>query len=264
MAADLSASMKEFIAQLVPQFLDDTQDKLRTLEGLLLRLRGRDTENDDFLELARIIHSLKGSAAVVGFPFIGVLCHKLEGYLGKVSQFTEQVVTDVDHYLDAIEAIVEQAADPEADAAQEIYRQLPDAVVERRAEDDFVLDSKPLVSLFIGPKNVQLRIIEDQLKNCGIQVVSYTKSLQGIEMAISTNPDLVMVAYMIDMLSGPEVCSIMRAIHRTRQTPLMLITSEVATDEHIRSNIPDDVVVVRKGPYFPNDFADALCQLRIL
>ncbi len=66
------------MAEYLPTFLDETEEQLDDLVETLLRMES-DSKNQEALnESFRLIHSIKGSAGIMGFENITVLTHHLE------------------------------------------------------------------------------------------------------------------------------------------------------------------------------------------
>ena len=59
-------------------FLDETEEQLDDLVETMLALERDPTNKDDLNEAFRLIHSIKGSAGMMGFDNITVLTHHLE------------------------------------------------------------------------------------------------------------------------------------------------------------------------------------------
>lgn len=72
-------------AELIQYFLTELPDRVDTILAAFT--------NDDFRELERIAHQLKGAAAGFGFPSIGTEAAKLEQQLKLTSDPSESVET---------------------------------------------------------------------------------------------------------------------------------------------------------------------------
>jgi HPt (histidine-containing phosphotransfer) domain-containing protein len=256
-------SVEEIIASLVPKFIEDVRDTLCTLNDQVEALRKPETQAEAANDFMRQVHGIKGTAGTFGFSFIAVICHKLEDYMIRTPIFTRKETDDILVFLQAIESILQRGSDPADDEGFRIFRSLPSYI----DLDKFVMDVKPVQSLFIGPRDVQFLIIERQLSNCGIRSTNASKSLQAIELAVRTRPDLVMVSNIIDSISGTEVANVLNSINATKAIPIMFIISEIDIRDdgrRLREVLPSRVRIVRKGVKFPDDFADALVALNIL
>lgn len=75
---DNSESFADDMAEYLPTFLDETEEQLDDLVETLLTLESDPDNHDALNEAFRLIHSIKGSAGIMGFENITVLTHHLE------------------------------------------------------------------------------------------------------------------------------------------------------------------------------------------
>ena len=66
------------MAEYLPTFLDETEEQLDDLVETLLVLESEFNNREALNESFRLIHSIKGSAGIMGFENITVLTHHLE------------------------------------------------------------------------------------------------------------------------------------------------------------------------------------------
>lgn len=66
------------VSELLPFYLDETDEQISTLNDTLLRLEKDQTDAAALQETFRLVHSLKGSASVMGFDQVNRLAHHLE------------------------------------------------------------------------------------------------------------------------------------------------------------------------------------------
>ncbi len=256
-------AIDDIVAELIPMFLEDGCDKVDALHASL-RALPQGNRSEPYLAFARDVHSLKGSAASFGFPFLAVICHKLEEYLAKTNHVTPRAIADIGVYLAEIATILDRGADPPDGEGYGLFKRLPGPF----AIDDHVTAERQIHALFIGPRDVQFRLIEAELKACGIDSIASARSLPGIELAVRTRPDFIMVANVVDTLSGLEILGMLNAVKALARTPMMFLMTETPSGrggaEELRRSLPDRVRLVRKGPRFADDFADALIVCGIL
>jgi len=75
---DRSDNPIDDMAQYLQTFLDETEEQLDDLVETMLALERNSTNADDLNEAFRLIHSIKGSAGIMGFESIAGLTHHLE------------------------------------------------------------------------------------------------------------------------------------------------------------------------------------------
>ena len=73
-----SGNLADDMAEYLQTFLDETEEQLDDLVETMLALEHDATNADDLNEAFRLIHSIKGSAGMMGFDNITVLTHHLE------------------------------------------------------------------------------------------------------------------------------------------------------------------------------------------
>ncbi len=86
-AGDLSDDMSDFLQM----FLDETEEQLDGLVETMLALEQDSTKREDLNEAFRLIHSIKGSAGMMGFDSITALTHHLENRFERFRSGTEQL-----------------------------------------------------------------------------------------------------------------------------------------------------------------------------
>src|SRR3954447_2418077 len=68
------------LASLLPCYLDETDEQIAGLSAALLKLESTPTDGTALREAFRLIHTIKGSAMVLGFGPVKDLTHNLEAY----------------------------------------------------------------------------------------------------------------------------------------------------------------------------------------
>ncbi len=84
---DFADGMSEYLQT----FLDETEEQLDDLVETMLSLETTSTNEDDLNEAFRLIHSIKGSAGMMGLDNITVLTHHLENRFERFRSGTEQL-----------------------------------------------------------------------------------------------------------------------------------------------------------------------------
>ncbi|MFM9962427.1 MAG: chemotaxis protein CheA [Planctomycetaceae bacterium] len=86
---DFSTGMpSEEMASYLQMYLDETSEQLDALVETLLVLEGEPTNHDHLNEAFRLIHSVKGSAAMMGLDSVTVLTHHLENHFERLRSGT--------------------------------------------------------------------------------------------------------------------------------------------------------------------------------
>jgi chemotaxis protein histidine kinase CheA len=251
----------DLVAELLPFFIDDIVERLGSIEQMVVSFsKNLDVKPDSF-ELLRNVHSIKGSAASFGFPTIALISHHLEDYIIATGNFSETAVDGMLEYIHAIGAIVEARRDPGNEEGRRILKSLPDFHPTRniqRAQGQKTV-------LFIGPRNIQLRLMEPEIRAGGFRLVVLSSSFQGIESAIRTRPDLILIliSNIIDIMDGVDVARMIHAAEITQHIPLVVVASKLDA-EPVRNRLNEKIHVVRKGEDFAADFAYAIVRLGVV
>ena len=118
--------------QLLPIFLEESADLLKELGTALRSWRADLTDTDAAAAVARLLHTLKGSARMTGAMSLGEHLHALEGRLEATENVTDALLDSLDQgadvaqqYLDRLahgEPTLEtaEASEPDAPAAQAV------------------------------------------------------------------------------------------------------------------------------------------------
>ncbi len=84
-----------------------------------------------------------------------------------------------------------------------------------------VIDDDPGLRALVGLR----------LQNCGHVVLSERNGQTGLATIRLTPPDLVILDWMMPRISGPQVCSAIRADARLRHIPVLMLTARVLSSD---------------------------------
>jgi len=125
----------ELDEQLLPLFLEEALDLTQNIATQLRAWRSKPSDSDVLRRLARLFHTLKGSARMAGAMNLGELTHAIETRMAEAQQTENsplELIDDIDNAFDVIVQIVERLQRGElADAPVEV----PDAAAEDIASD---------------------------------------------------------------------------------------------------------------------------------
>jgi len=68
------------IKELKLQYLASLPSKCDSIEQMILNLESGERSDESLSELARQVHSLKGTAGTYGYKFVTTICHNFEDY----------------------------------------------------------------------------------------------------------------------------------------------------------------------------------------
>lgn len=80
-----------------------------------------------------------------------------------------------------------------------------------------------------------IKILEQQIQNMGYRMISAMNGQEGLEMARSGNPDLILLDIMMPHMDGFEVIKRLRMDDLTKSIPILMVTSKTAKDDVIKA-----------------------------
>lgn len=211
-------------------------------------------------EIRRQVHSLKGLGAVSYNAGIAIVAHRLEDYLSGHTALSSKEMDEVYAFMDCIRILLARRTPPSESEFSRIVRSLPSRRSGTFSVDD-VRQGKEIEVLLIMPSGVQEKVIEDELRSCGLRVTNVGSSFEAIQMAVHTRPDLIIGSALGDLVGGLELAHVFRAINATKDIPFILATS--FSDNRMAKELPSKTLIARKGSQFPDDFSRCAIELGI-
>lgn len=96
-------------------------------------------------------------------------------------------------------------------------------------KEKFMNDTRKILVVDDQPENVHL--LTDRLRRVGYNVESACNGPNGIEKAVETVPDLILLDVMMPGMSGFEVCKQLSKIESTRDIPVILVTALTSPED---------------------------------
>jgi len=247
----------DLVAQFAQEYRDTLADQLRTIESLVEAFCQEGSLDKERMQtLHREVHSIKGTAPTFGEAFLGTIAHRFEDYLRDIIESRVPPPPGLWTYVDALMRQAEAGKEPRADQAAAILRDLPPPP----SIEPFLQHCKPIEALLIARADVQARMIAAELGGCGFRSTQMVNEIQALETALRLKPDLILVSSVLERISGLEMLAVFNAVQVIRVIPkIYLISPPCPTDPAKRP--PKTVPIVRKGRYFPDDFAEAITTL---
>ncbi len=106
------------------------------------------------------------------------------------------------------------------------------ALLSRLGQYTFATKAKsdPVRVLVVDDEPANLDLLEGLLEPAGFGVLKAGSGREGIEMAISEMPSLILLDLMMPDLSGFDVVEALRADEATREIPIMVLTAKTLTE----------------------------------
>lgn len=107
------------------------------------------------------------------------------------------------------------------------------ALLSRLSEYTFAtkVDGEPVRVLVVDDEPANLDLLEALLKPAGFRVLKAGSGQEGIEMAISQMPNLILLDLIMPVLTGFDVVEALRAQEATRSIPIMVLTAKALTKD---------------------------------
>lgn len=253
------ADLDSYEESLRQEFVDYAGDRLTSMSDSLEALRDNNAADDETItSLRQVAHNLKGTGGSFGFPLITSISHRLENYLSDLNLLDERNRRDVQIYIDVMSDIVASGRDLAGFEVQATVRDLPP----KPGFDVDTVEVSEIEVMLAMPGDTASHYVTRQLQACGYRVVIVTSPFEALEQSIRTKPDLLIVSALMDGLSGMDLASALSVIASTKSLRVALLTSMERDDRHL-DGLPSQVPVIRKGPEFGDDLADALETLGI-
>lgn len=234
-------------------FLADAVERLAVMQGALDAVKEGRPPEPRLHALRREAHNLKGLGGSLGLPFITVVAHRLEDYLGLCRIESPAAASDIQAFIDCLADAVEAGGVPgEEDAATKL-RTLPVVMALDIGE---VVIREVEILLLTGSRTIA-RAVGDELRACGYRVVGATNPFQAITLAVQMHPDMVITSAVLEGLSGIDVARALRAMTATADLPIAIMTSFRKHHSEL-SDLPPGVEVIRLGRFLDEDLATVL------
>lgn len=248
------------LAGIRAEFVDMAEDNLGAIDrDLEAALGGAALSANQLGEIRRVAHNLKGLGGSVDYPLVTMVAHRFEDYLADLADPAEANIADLQQFVDRLRDAVERGPDSGAGDEAAFVRGLPSKSSFEVAD---VVKTDVEVML-VMPVNAAAHIVDNEFRACGYRLYNVASPFAAIEFAVRGRPDLIVASAVLEGMSGIDLICALRAISPTRRLPLALLTS-FALGHPSLAELPDGVPVIRKGPEFGDDLAQALEQCGII
>ena len=152
----MSNEFEQMLARLRAEFIDICIDKLDFVDTAVTHFskdKGRRGEN--YLDVQREIHSIKGSAGTHGFNSISIIAHRLEDYVKSKRRLSANDWQEVQKFVDAIRDIIESREELDEAGIEKVLNALPKgaySTIETK-------EGKKVTLLLVMQKNFQRKLI---------------------------------------------------------------------------------------------------------
>ncbi|MDR3437613.1 response regulator [Telmatospirillum sp.] len=244
------------------EFVDETRDVLAGLEVMLGNFESGLVDGVKALAtLRRSFRALEARSQSLDKATMGVVSHRASEYLSDFDGLERDRVVDVQIFIDVVRKLLGQIDGAGTEHSSELVRQLPS----RRLVDFDVNEAVKKLNIemmLVIPDRATSHYVERELAACGYRVSNAGHFFRGLELAVRTQPDMVITAAVLDEASGIDLIRAMAGIQATAHTPVALLTSYAAGHPSL-ADLPPHAAVIRKGSGFGEDLAIALARFKI-
>ena len=78
--------------------------------------------------------------------------------------------------------------------------------------------------LIIDDEPAMVKMASDQLKDAGFEVIASTNPFDGVQLAKSDHPDLILLDIRMPKIDGFEVCRRLKAVEETASIPIIIVS----------------------------------------
>ena len=238
-----SAEMIDYMRQ---DFLDTTGGRVAEFERAL-------AEGGDLEALRYFAFETKGQARNFGMTLLGLVAARLEDYLNAIDRIADWSQPGIRAFLDALQNVVNGGIADDADPSM-VVRGLPARPRVLGVDDNETLDVEVML---VMDQTAATGIVEREMQACGYRTTVVTSPFEAFESVVRTRPDMVIVAAVLDGLTGIDLATALATMPETRNTPVALLTSLDDDDSNL-ALLPKSVPVIHKGDSFGDDLARAM------
>lgn len=254
----MTEQMEQLAGQLRQEFVEDAQEMLDRLDNLAGEAVDPESDAKALLnEARRIVHTLKGAGGTHDLPDVSIIALRAEDYLAELSGLTARQQHDIQAYSDALRRALKGEAHV-AGTFKETVRQLP-------ARWNFNVgdvEIREVEVLLVSAAKVLSHKVRNELQACGYRVTTVNNPVMALELAIRTQPDLVIASAMLDIMTGVDLARALGSISATESIPFALLTSFGRGHPEL-AGLPVDAAIIRIGSCFGDDVADVMSRFEI-
>lgn len=196
---------RKLLQQLRVGYLAELPDRVNELEQRVLGLQHPEDFAQQFEELYRKVHSLKGGAGTHGLQIVSTLCHQLEDALAGIADDGSKVD---EHFLDRCIAYFDlmRLAITGATQGKTSFPEVESALDAMRA----AVTEKCLTALLVEPSRVNTALFLGMLKNLPVQFSSVESGYAALELLLHSHFDLLITGYETPLLNGVALIAALR------------------------------------------------------
>lgn len=245
--------MESIVARYEQEFRVDCLEKLdgmdEAINGMVAGGEGFPAHLDNFL---RLVHSIKGAGGTFGFPAISSIAHRLEDFVEALKDASSHM-GEIQAFIDSMRKIAESGFNPDPDDCTRLLAALPRA----NMSIGTVMPSREVNVLLVMPRDVQRKIIGQELSSCGFRISFVATGVGAISAALEEKPDIIVSSVVLADMTGNDLARAMDAIEATHGGHFILLSSSPVTNEQLKK-LPDHIAIVHKGAGYAESLTEHL------
>ena len=219
---------KKLLEQIRDSYLLEMPSKCDEIENLVLSLSSHFGEN--YNELYRLVHSMKGSAGTHGLAMVSAICHELEDHLAKLNDDQTVESAEINVMLRLVDLVRRARGIALKDTAD--YSEAERELEKIRRES--LNDLYPV--LLIEASGYVRMLCQEALANLPVELTIEEDGIQALQRLLSKRFACVIVANEVKTLNGIAVISAVRAsesINKHIKTILLTSREQLRDGKHL-------------------------------
>lgn len=196
----------------VNEFVQAALDQLEECQGIILDSEEQGKTGPDWLKLLRIVHSLKGNAASLGYPLITQICHNMEDFLEKPSQdnFFQKALK----YSDLLQRYIELLPSVNTETLNEIKQDLMNLSMSG--------SSSGYRAIIVDPSATMRMACRETLEANGVKVVEQTDGYSAFGRILNEDFDFIFTGYETGNLTGTQLLGCVATTNKSNLTKVLI------------------------------------------
>ena len=141
-------------------YTSETLDHLNSIENNILEIEKNGFDRDKYDEIMRDVHTMKGESALIGFPDVSDLCHRIEQVLGEERGWEKKelqtMVSNTLGFVDTLRAFCDAGLESPDGPLSEFLSAAPDKI----GRPD---DALPFAGRNAGSEQVKSQIVDEMI-----------------------------------------------------------------------------------------------------
>ena len=223
------------LEQLKNEFLAELPARIEEIEQLILGLES----SNNYEEIYRQVHSLKGTGGTHGIPIISIICHELENFIEKEQMQGELNSGQcIDHCLLYIDLLTQ--------TQKETLESRPDYNIIEQSLNKISNKISPNKhnALIIESSKLYIDLIKKSLSSLPLTIEVSTSGLKSLELLLHKKYDILITGKEIDEINGEAIIAAFKLSKPAgKNTKCILLTSKPATSSMLnRTTDPDSIL----------------------